>query len=79
MSATLSNRALVHYRLGEFDEAVGESSASLAGEAQSAPALYISGLAKRHLGDGRGGDADIAAAEAIDPLIARRYAGFGVS
>lgn len=40
--------------------------------------LYIRGLARLKTGDVAGGNADIAAAEAIDAKVADTYAGYGV-
>jgi hypothetical protein len=44
-----------------------------------APSLYVRGLAKRHLGDVKGGDADVAAAQKLFPAIADWYKRMGVS
>jgi hypothetical protein len=42
------------------------------------PTLFVRGLAKRRLGDRAGGDADVAAAKAMDAGVARTIADYGV-
>jgi tetratricopeptide (TPR) repeat protein len=78
VAETLDSRAFVYFRLGQFDRAIADDTAALAIEPRFAGARYVRGLAKRHAGDVIGGDADVAAARAIDPTIAETYAKYGV-
>ncbi len=71
--------ALIRWRLKDYAAAEAEAGKSIAIFAKRAPALYLRGIAKRGAGDAAGGDADIAAAKAIDPKIAETYAGYGVT
>ena len=45
---------------------------------KSAYSLYGPGLAKLKKGDRAGGDADVAAAKAIEPNIVEKYATYGL-
>jgi hypothetical protein len=45
---------------------------------KSASSFYGRGFAKLKKGDSAGGEADIAAAKAINPAIAEQYAGYGL-
>lgn len=74
--ATLDARGFVHYRLGDYDDAIADCDAALAADPTFASSLYVRGLAK--LENDEDGNADIAAAKAIDPNIAREYARYGV-
>ena len=70
--------ALVALRRERYADARGEADKALAVFARRAPSLYLRGLAKRKTGDTRSGDADIAAAKALDAGIADEYAKYGV-
>ena len=76
---TLDSRGFVYFRLGQFDQAISDDDAALDVDLTQAPSLYIRGLAKRKQGDAKGGDADIAAAKALDPAVATTYARMGVT
>jgi hypothetical protein len=65
--------------MGKYADAIADDTAALASMPKLAPSLYIRGLAKNKSGDAAGGDADIAAAKAIDPKIADTYTGYGVT
>jgi formylglycine-generating enzyme required for sulfatase activity/Flp pilus assembly protein TadD len=73
-----NSRGLVEYKLGAFQQAIADDSAALAQDAKDAESLYVRGMAKLKIGDAPGGDADIAAAKAIQPDIAKTYADYGV-
>ncbi|HEY4941649.1 MAG TPA: hypothetical protein VII56_09475 [Rhizomicrobium sp.] len=75
----LQSRCFVRFRLGQFANAAADCNAALAVAAKMASALYVRGLADIRLGHADLGNADIAAARAIDPNIADRYAGYGVT
>ncbi len=64
---------------GDYERAIADYNASLERAPKSASSLYVRELAKRQKGDQVSGDADIAAAKAIDPKISTAYAGYGVT
>jgi tetratricopeptide (TPR) repeat protein len=74
----LNRRAFVHFRRGEFGNAVADEDVAIRLNAKSAPYFYVRGLAKHRLGNNGDGDADIAAARAIDPAVGDIYADLGV-
>jgi tetratricopeptide (TPR) repeat protein len=75
----LDERCFVHYRMGDYADAIADCNAALKIKDRLAPALYIGGLAKVHSGDVAGGNADIAAAKSVDYRIADAFAQFGVT
>jgi tetratricopeptide (TPR) repeat protein len=75
----LVNRGLVYWRRGDYAHALADESDVLAVFPKRASALYIRGLAKVKNGDTDGGKADIDAAAAAQPDIARQYARYGVT
>jgi tetratricopeptide (TPR) repeat protein len=75
---TLDSRCLVRYRLGDFANAMADCDAALRHNSTMATSLYVRGLAKKRLGYAELGNADIAAASALDSKIADTYAGYGV-
>ncbi|HLW90137.1 MAG TPA: tetratricopeptide repeat protein, partial [Roseiarcus sp.] len=74
----LYSRGFVQLRLGRLDEAIADYDAALRINPRQADALYGRGLAKRKKGDQASGDADIAAATAIQVDIAADYARYGM-
>jgi tetratricopeptide (TPR) repeat protein len=74
----LNSRGFVHFRLRHFDLAIRDYDAAIAADPKVASSFYVRGLAKAQQGDQRGADADLAAAAALDPGVAGRYAGYGV-
>jgi len=77
--AAFDSRALVEFRLGQYDKAVGDDSQVLSDNPDLAPSLYIRGLARLRLGNLKDGNADIAAAKKADPKIAETYGAYGVT
>jgi tetratricopeptide (TPR) repeat protein len=77
--ATRGNRGLIYLKLGRFAEARSDYDAMLTMFPSMPRGLFGRGVAKRRLGDRRGGDADIAAAKAQDPNVAREFASWGVT
>lgn len=71
--------SLIRYRMKNFSDAAALAEKAVALDAKDPLALYLRGLAKRQTGDITDGNADIAAAKAIDPKIAQTYAGYGVT
>jgi len=72
----LDSRGFVYLKLGQFDNAIADYNAVLKLKPKLAISLYNRGLAKQKKGDSAGGDADIAAAKAIDPKIADKLTGY---
>jgi tetratricopeptide (TPR) repeat protein len=73
----LSSMGFAFLKMGELDRAIGAYDRALRNEPNNAFALYGRGLAKLKKGDA-GGNADTAAAKAILPEIAARYARYGI-
>ena len=63
---------------GQFDKAVTDYDAALVRSPRQAGSLYGRGIAKLRLGNTAGGQADIAAAKAIEADVAEVYAHYGV-
>jgi Flp pilus assembly protein TadD len=74
----LNTRGFVQFKLGAFDRAIADYGAAFAKNPKDAGSLYARGVAKLRSGDTAGGEADIAAAQALKADIATVYAGFGV-
>jgi tetratricopeptide (TPR) repeat protein len=77
--AVLDSRGFTNLRLGQVADAIADYDAVLKHAPKVASSLYGRGLAKRKAGDGAGGDADVAAAKAIDPGIGNEFARLGVN
>ncbi len=76
---TLDSRGFAFLKLGRIDAALADYEASLSGSPTNARALYGRGLIKLKKGDGAEGDADIAAAKAVQADIAEEFAREGVT
>lgn len=74
----LDSKGLILFKLGRMPEALAAYSDAVAANGQQAPSLYMRGVIKKLTGNAAGGDADIAAATAIDADVAGRVAGTGV-
>jgi tetratricopeptide (TPR) repeat protein len=75
----LDSLGFLYLRLGRLDEALADYDAALKANPRLADSLYGRGLAKRKKGDHAGGDADIAAARAIQADIADEFAKYGMN
>jgi tetratricopeptide (TPR) repeat protein len=75
---TMDSRGFVYLRLGRLDDAIVEYDAVLKLAPKVATSLFGRGIAKQRNGDTAGGDADMAAAKAIDASIAEKFANYGV-
>ena len=64
---------------GAFPQAIADYSAAIAKDKQDAYSLYGRGVAKLKSGDIDGGNADMAAAKAIQPDIANAYVRYGAT
>jgi len=72
------NRGLVYFARGEFPRAIFEFDATLKMQRTYPGALYGRGVAKLRKGERSAGNADIAAANAIEADIGEKMAEFGV-
>lgn len=78
-SAFMDSRGLVLLRLGRLDEAIVQYDAAIKAQPKQAWSLYGRGVAKLRKGDKAGGQADIAAANAISPTVADEARRIGVT
>jgi hypothetical protein len=74
IATAYSRRAAAYHRKAEDKRALADFEAALRIEPNFAYALYGRGLARQAAGDTPGGDADIAAAQRMQPDIAERFA-----
>jgi tetratricopeptide (TPR) repeat protein/predicted aspartyl protease len=74
----LESRGLLYVRRNSYDKAITDYDTSLRLEPKDAWSLYGRGLARLHKGETAAGQADIAAATAIDPKIVELAAKYGI-
>lgn len=74
----LASRGFAYVKLGRYVEALADYNAEIEISPGNAYSLYGRGIAKRMTDDVPGGDADIAAAAAINPHIADEMAKFDI-
>jgi tetratricopeptide (TPR) repeat protein len=72
-TAAFYNRALAYVDKSEYDHALTDFNIVLRFDAKNALALYARGLTVLRKGDAEAGEADIAAAKAINPNIAEQF------
>jgi len=77
-SVTYGNRGYCYFQLGQFKRAIEDYDRAIVLTPGSAGVLYMRGVAKLRSEDKLGGNADIAAAVALEPKIAEQYAAAGV-
>jgi predicted aspartyl protease len=75
----LDSKGFVLYRLGRYQDALDVYNTALKLNPKSASSLYMRGQTKRKLGDIAAGDADIAAATAINAGVQKTYRDAGVA
>jgi tetratricopeptide (TPR) repeat protein len=75
---TLDSRGFAHLKSGQLDAAIADYDSVLKHDPKMASSLYGRGVAKLRKGDSSGGNADIAAAKAIQANIAEEFARDGV-
>jgi tetratricopeptide (TPR) repeat protein len=63
------SRSWLYYNKMDYKRALADSDKSWRADPSFGKALYMRGLAKEHLNDARGGEADIARAIEIDPTL----------
>jgi tetratricopeptide (TPR) repeat protein/predicted aspartyl protease len=78
-AVVLSNRSLVYLRLGQFDRSIADATDSIQTRPGSPFPLYVRGLAELRRGLTAQGRADLAAAQKLQPDIARHYAAMGLT
>jgi tetratricopeptide (TPR) repeat protein len=76
-AATLDSRGFIFLKMTNFDAAVSDYDAALGSNPKLAFALYGRGLARLR-NDDPAGEADVAAAKAIQADIAEEYARYGM-
>ena len=74
----LDSRGFTYLKMRRLPQALADYDASLKIAPRQAAALFGRGVVRRQMGDVSGGDADIAAATAIDGTVARQLARRGV-
>ncbi|MFC0083303.1 aspartyl protease family protein [Dyella flava] len=77
--AYLDSLGLVQLRLGHYPESIKAYEQAVAGHPRSAWSRYGLGLAKIRSGQTDAGNADLAAARALDPQIEARATGYGLT
>jgi tetratricopeptide (TPR) repeat protein len=76
---SLDGRGFINIRLGRFQEAIENYDDALKRQPRLPGSLYLRGIAKLRLGYAQAAKRDIAAAEAFEPQIAARFAGYGIT
>lgn len=76
---SLDGRGFINVRLGRLQEAIANYDEALKREPRLPGSLYLRGIAKLRLGNAQEAKRDIAAAEAFEPEIAARFAGYGIT
>jgi tetratricopeptide (TPR) repeat protein len=74
----LDDRGFLYFQMGQFDKAIGQYNAALRVDPESAASLYERGLAELKGKQIAKGNADIAAAKAIQPDVAEQLAALGL-
>jgi tetratricopeptide (TPR) repeat protein len=74
----IDSKAFVLYQLGRYQEALDTYNQALAINPAQAASLYVRGHTKHKLGDTAGGDADIAAAKALDGDVQSTFTSAGL-
>jgi tetratricopeptide (TPR) repeat protein len=77
--ALLRNRGVAYAQTGRFGQAIENLDEAIQRGRGDAVALYTRGVAKKKTGDAAGGEADLAAATAIDPNIPDQMAKLGIT
>lgn len=75
---TYNSRGLVHFRMGKYPEAIADYERAIDGAPGVASSWLMLGLVKK-AADVEGAQADIDKGKAMDPNVAARYAGYGVT
>jgi tetratricopeptide (TPR) repeat protein len=78
VAATLDSRGLIYLKMGQWDSAIDDYNSALRVNPKLASSRYGRGLAKLKKGNTSGGNADIAAAKAIEANIVDDFVRYGV-
>ncbi len=76
--SALDSRAMLWFRLEHYEQALQDLDAALLQEPDAAASHFLRGIILHRLGRKGEGDAELAAAERIRPLIDQEYARFGI-
>lgn len=74
----LDSRAMVYFRMNQFDDALGDLNAALEQSPDLAASLYMRGVIRKRQGDAGGAATDLGAARMMMPAIDKRYAKYGI-
>ena len=72
-------RGFIHLKLGDLTTAIVEYNAVLAADPNRALALYGRGMARNRMNQEKEGEADQAAARALDPTVEKQFSTYGVN
>jgi tetratricopeptide (TPR) repeat protein len=76
--ADIDARGFVHFKRGEFAQAINDTSEAIRRDPRRASAFYVRGLAELRSNQTAAGQADLRAAQALDPKVADYYAKWGI-
>lgn len=76
-ASVIDSRAMLHYRMGNIDDALADIDLALSKEPELAASRYLRGVIRLEQGDKRGQE-DILFAKRISPDIELRYAAYGL-
>lgn len=76
-AAALDSRAMIYFRLGRAEEALGDLNAALDSDPDMAAALYMRGVVRKAAGQA-GSEDDLAAARMMAPRIDTEYGKWGI-
>jgi tetratricopeptide (TPR) repeat protein len=76
-AAIYDSRALVYYRMGRLEEALGDLDAALEVAPSQTASLYLRGVVRQRMKD-KAGEEDLAAARLMWPRIDEDYARYGI-
>lgn len=74
----LDSRAMVYYRLGKFEDALGDIDAALQSAPELVPSQFMRGVILNRLGRKEAGQAQIDQAQRKDPTIVATYGKYGI-
>lgn len=75
----LDSRAMVYYRLGKYEDALGDIEAALQSAPDLIPTRFMRGVVLNRLGRKEAGQAEIAQAQRKDPTILATYGKYGIA
>jgi len=77
-AADVDARGFVHFKRGDFTPAINDTSQAIQRDPRRASAFYIRGIAELRSNQAAAGNADIRAAQGLDPHVADYYGKWGV-